>query len=143
MIENGIRIPRLPMVEQLARVLGLSPSRLAFGFELELIPVVPHEGLRCAGFADRLREARSLRDVTMRELGRASGVIEGTVRAMERGTMPQVDTVEAVAKALGVSPAWLAFGEGPREIVRRRGKLDPDQPPTKQRTTQSASCPAT
>ncbi len=140
MIENGIRLPRLPMVEQLARVLGLSPSHLALGYELEL---VPYEGLRCAGFAARLKEARALRDVTVRELGRASGVVEGTIRAMDRGTMPQVDTAEAVAKALGVSPAWLAFGEGPREIVRRRGKLDPDQPPTKQRTTQSASCPAT
>ena len=124
MIENGIRIPRLPMIEQLARVLGLSPSHLAFGFELS---VLPHEGLRSAGFAARLKEARSLRDVTVRELGRASGVVEGTVRAMERGTMPQVDTVEAVAKALGVSPAWLAFGEGPREL-RKRGTRDPSSP---------------
>ena len=120
MIENGIRIPRLPMVEQLARVLGLSPSRLAFGFEF---PVEPHEGTRSAGFAARLREARSLRDVTVRELGRASGVVEGTVRAMERGTMPQVDTVERIATSLGVSPAWLAFGEGPREFVRRSATL--------------------
>jgi len=123
MIENGIRIPRLPMVEQLARVLGLSPSRLAFGFELELIPVVPHEGTRSAGFAARLKEARSLREVTVRELGRASGVVEGTVRAMERGTMPQVDTVERAATSLGVSPAWLAFGEGPRALTRRRGPI--------------------
>lgn len=130
MIENGIRIPRLPMVEQLARVLGLSPSRLAFGLEL---PVDPYEGTRSAGFAVRLREARSLRDVTVRELGRASGVVEGTVRAMERGTMPQVDTVELIAQALKVSPAWLAFGEGPRELVRRRGT----QPSKKQRPTQS------
>lgn len=130
MIENGIRIPRLPMVEQLARVLGLSPSRLAFGLEL---PVDPYEGTRSAGFAARLREARSLRDVTVRELGRASGVVEGTVRAMERGTMPQVDTVELIAQALKVSPAWLAFGEGPRELVRRRGT----QLPKKQRPTQS------
>ena len=124
MMENGIRIPRLPMVESLARVLGLSPSRLAFGFEL---PVDPHEGTRSAGFAGRLKEARSLRDVTVRELGRASGIVEGTIRAMERGTMPQVDTVEAVAKALGVSPAWLAFGEGPMELPRR-GKQATAQP---------------
>lgn len=122
MIETGIRIPRLPMVEQLARVLGLSPSRLAFGFEL---PVEPHEGLRSAGFAQRLAEARSLRGVTVRELGRASGVVEGTIRSLERGTLPQVDTLEAVAKALGVSPAWLAFGEGPREL-RKRGTKQGD-----------------
>lgn len=123
MIETGIRTPRLPMVEQLARVLGLSPSRLAFGFE----PPVgePHEGLRSAGFAQRLAEARSLRGVTVRELGRASGVVEGTIRSIGRGALPQVDTLEALAKALSVSPAWLAFGEGPREL-RKRGTKQGD-----------------
>lgn len=123
MIETGIRIPRLPMVEKLARVLGLSPSRLAFGFDL---PVEPHDGLRSAGFAQRLAEARSLRDTTVRELGRASGVVEGTIRSIGRGALPQVDTLEALAKALGFSPAWLAYGEGPRELPRRGSRLSAD-----------------
>ena len=121
MIENGIRIPRLPMVEQLARVLGLSPAYLAFGFEL---PPSEGDSTGSAGFVARLKDARSLRGATLRELAQSAGIVEGTIRALERGTMPQLDTLESLAKALRVSPAWLAYGEGPGEARRRRGKLD-------------------
>lgn len=133
MIENGIRIPRLPMVESLARVLGLSPSYLAFGFEL---PPPEGESTGSAGFVARLKDARSLRGATLRELAQSAGIVEGTIRAMDRGTMPQIDTLESLAKALGVSPAWLAYGEGPRELVRRGSRpsgplaaRSPNQPP--------------
>jgi hypothetical protein len=40
--------------------------------------------------------------------------------AVERGTLCTLDTLEALAKALGVSPAWLAFGLGPMEAPTRR-----------------------
>ncbi len=32
-----------------------------------------------------------------------------------------LDTLELIATSLGVSPAWLAYGEGPRELHKRGG----------------------
>lgn len=34
--------------------------------------------------------------------------------------MPSLDTLEALAVALGVTPAWLAYGLGSREAGRHR-----------------------
>lgn len=135
MIENGIRIPRLPMVESLARVLGLSPAYLAFGFEL---PPPEGDSTGSAGFVARLKDARSLRGATLRELAQSAGIVEGTIRALERATMPQLDTPEALAKALRVSPPPGSrsgrgrgnLGGGERPIPRPASS--PDAPPAPQ-----------
>jgi len=43
--------------------------------------------------------------------------------------MPNLATVESLARALDLSPAWLAFGIGPRELPQRRSRPAPAQPP--------------
>lgn len=68
----------------------------------------------------RARAARDLRGYTLREAGRRLGRSAAIVQLLERGTMPTLDTLEDVANALGVSPAWLAYGIGPMETTRQR-----------------------
>lgn len=119
-LEEGEVCPRLPKVEQLARALGRSPAWLAFGLGDDAA-VEPAPG--CAGLKLRAREARGL--LAVKELARRAATSPAQVRAVESGSMPSLDTLEDLARALGVSPAWLAFGEGPRELPRRGAKPAP------------------
>ena len=121
---GGGRVPRLDTVELLAVALSLSPSFLAFGLDGQFGPATE---LRSKGFAARLSEARRERGLSMRAVDKRAGISPGSTRSMEAGTMPSLDTLELISKALGVSPAWLAFGEGPREL-RKRGTRDPSSP---------------
>ena len=64
-------------------------------------------------FSTRLRDAIGTR--SLHHVERISGVNRKTVRVLLRGDRKlrgHVDTIEAIAKAVGVSPGWLAFGEG-------------------------------
>lgn len=124
-LEAGTWVPRLPTVERLALALGLSPAWLAFGLEAEWQPA---KYLGCSGLADRVQEGRALRKFSIREVERRAETSEGAVRAIESGTMPSLDTLEKIAKALGVSPAWLAYGQGPRESLNQRQDLDELRP---------------
>jgi transcriptional regulator with XRE-family HTH domain len=54
------------------------------------------------GYSNKLLEKKSGCAMSM-----LSGIASG-----ER--MPRVDSVAKIARALGVSPGWLAFGDGPR-----------------------------
>jgi len=57
----------------------------------------------------------------MRELGRLSGTSDTLVRMTEGAeTMPNLAKLEALAKGLGVSPCWLAYGVGPQAAPSRR-----------------------
>ena len=120
MMEEGSRIPRLPMLEQLAEALQLSPAWLAFGLRQER---ESFEGLRCASLSSRIKEVRALRSLTLREVGRRAASSAAAVRAVEAGSMPTLDTVEELAQALGVSESWLAFGIGPMVTRARRAGL--------------------
>ena len=121
-------VPRLDTVERVAYALGLSPAFLAYGIEAEASQ--PSAGWRCEGVASRLRETRTARGLTMRALARAAGLTDTAVRSTETGTsMPSIATVEALAVALGVSPAWLAFGEGPMTLPPRRKAAAATQEP--------------
>ena len=113
---GGGRVPRLDTVELLAVALSLSPSFLAFGLDGQFGPATE---LRSKGFAARLSEARRERGLSMRAVDSLADISPGSTRSLEAGTMPSLDTLELIAKALGVSPAWLAFGEGPMELPRR------------------------
>lgn len=117
--------PRLPTLEALAQALSVSPGWLAFGSEAAWEP--SPEG-SCDSLAQRFREVRSALGISLREIERRTkllehegraGLTEGTVRGVERGRKPSLDTLETLAAALGVSPAWLAFGQGPRQLPRR------------------------
>lgn len=105
------------MLERIADVLELSAGYLAFG-QREVW--VPAEELRCKGLSARLSAARAARGLSLREVDRRAGTTAGTIRAIEAGGQPTLDTLESLAGALVVSPAWLAFGLGPRDLPRRR-----------------------
>lgn len=62
----------------------------------------------------RLRLAREKRGISRRDLAsRLGGDKYSTLSKIEEGdSMPGIDTVELLARALGVSAGWLAYGEG-------------------------------
>ena len=64
------------------------------------------------GFAARLRRARKAGDDSRSRLTQRAGLLDGkAVLLLEQGQrIPRLDTVERVAYALGLSPAFLAYG---------------------------------
>lgn len=122
LLDRAEKCPRVNTAEKLARVLGVSPAWLAFGLG-EAAASGEQGPLRCEGLAARAMEARNARRLSVRETDRMAGNAEGVVKSIEHGGMPALDTLEALAKALGVSPAWLAFGEGQQEMPMRRSRL--------------------
>lgn len=123
-LESGERTPRLDTVERIAYALGLSPAFLAYGLEGDAKP--PAKGLRCEGVAQRLADARTARGLSVLAVAKLAGLSHTAVGNVERGTMPTLATAEALAKALDLSPAWLAFGVGDKEAqrTRRRPRAD-------------------
>ena len=111
-------VPRLDTVEKVAYALGLSPAYLAYGLDGEF---QSGEVLLCRSVGARLRSARQALGLTMRELARRADLTDTAVRTTENGvTVPSIATVEALAKALKVSPGWLGYGIEPREAAPRR-----------------------
>lgn len=117
-IEAGRRLPRLPMLERIADALKVSAGYLAYGQQGEWESIA--EPL-CKELPGRLIAARAALGLSLREVDRRAGTTAGTIRAIEAGGQPTLDTLESLAAALAVSPAWLAFGLSPRGILRRRG----------------------
>ena len=117
-LEGGGRVPRVDTVEKLARVLNVSPCHLAFGLEQ---PCEPVAGLLSADLPGRLSQLRRERGFSRRELGRKSETSDNFIQMTETAaTVPNIAKVEQLAKALGVSPCWLAFGLGPQVLPARR-----------------------
>lgn len=60
-----------------------------------------------------LRAAREDAKLTQDELASLSGVAQATISSIERGTRPNptIDTVERLAKALGIAPSNLRFSD--------------------------------
>lgn len=116
-VETDQRIPTVETIARLASALSLSAAWLAFGLGEQDNAEAPAS---CDGMADRLRTARADRNQTRIELARSAELNPGTIAKIEEGGQTGVDTLEKLAKALRVSPAWLAFGVGPRELPPRR-----------------------
>lgn len=137
-LEEGEVCPRLPKVEQLARALGLSPAWLAFGLgEQAAAEQVPG----CAGFAGRVRDARAALGLSAREVDRRAGIGEGGVSDLAVRGQPSLDTLEKLAKALQVSPAWLAFGQGSMVMPARSRPRDVSVPKAvAEKDAQASSC---
>lgn len=140
-IEAQQRWPTIDTIERLAQALGVSPCWLAFGVEGEepfrqrrpRPPLRPEEPIPCPGqgavtglhrsFGQRLRERRAELGLSLRELGQRAGVsAQAIVHAEADRSLPKVDTLEALAQALGVSPCWLAYGQGYRTAGDRSSK---------------------
>lgn len=62
--------------------------------------------------AQRLRDARIAKNYTFSELAQLAGIpSRQTVYNIETGRqVASVEQIETLSAALGVSPAWLAFG---------------------------------
>lgn len=66
-------------------------------------------------FAGRLRFARELRGLGVRELARLAGLSHGTVHSIETHDDDggvRLGTARELARVLDVRPEWLAFGIG-------------------------------
>lgn len=123
-IETEGRIPGVDVVERLARVLNVAPGWLAYGIDVEASP--QGDVWACSAMGERLRELRETRGFTQRALGELAGVTHHAIHSTEVArTLPSVATAEQLADALDVSPAWLAYGEGPQVIIRRRARKRP------------------
>jgi ribosome-binding protein aMBF1 (putative translation factor) len=87
--------------------------------------------LACEKLGERLFEARDRAGFTLRELGERSGVSWSSISAIEKGRQSATaETVERLAIALNVRPAWLAFGEGSERIRRRTRDVRPSSADT-------------
>jgi transcriptional regulator with XRE-family HTH domain len=69
----------------------------------------------------RLQAIRIEQGHTKAALARLIEVTPGTDSDIENGGQAKVKTIEALADALGVSPAWLAFNQEPQVLPSRRG----------------------
>lgn len=118
-LEAGEGVPRVTTVERLANALRLSPSALAYGVTASWEST---ECLRCDGLAARAKEARTALGLTVGEVEKRAKFSKGAVKVIEAGSASSLDTVEKLATALQISPAWLAYGEGPRDLPRRGAK---------------------
>ncbi len=68
------------------------------------------------GLSDRLKKERKAQRLSFRALALRAEVGIGTPQNIEvERNAATLEVVEKLARALGVSPAWLAFGMGPRE----------------------------
>lgn len=117
-IEDRGKTPHLDTIEKVATALGLSPAFLAYGIEADADP--PTDSLSGNGLASRLWQVRTQRGLSVLALAQAAGLSHTAVGNIERGTVPNVATAESLARALGVSPGWLAYGLGPMELPGRR-----------------------
>lgn len=117
-LEGGSRVPRVDTVEKLAKVLHVSPCHLAFGLEQACEPLPE---MLSAGLPARLLQLRQERGLSRLQLGQRSETSHTFIRMTETAaTVPNIAKVEQLAKALGVSPCWLAFGVGPQALPLRR-----------------------
>ncbi len=67
-----------------------------------------------AGLAGRLRQRMEDLAWSINRLATKSGVPRRTIQRIRAGTLkrgPYLDTLERLAEPLGVSAAWLGFGE--------------------------------
>lgn len=116
-LESKQRVPSVGTIVRLAAALSVSAAWLAFGLD-DSSRTDGNES--SAGMGERLLAARHERGYSKASLAADAHITPGSILGIERGGQAGLDTVEALAKALGMSPAWLAFGVGPRELPPRR-----------------------
>lgn len=119
-IETGQRLPTVSTIARLASVLGVTAPWLAYGLDEQ---TSDGHSASTDDMGARLRAVRVDCSMSRAELARLTELSPGTVAKIEGGGSSGVHVVEALAQALGVSPGWLAFGEGPKVLPpTRRGR---------------------
>jgi len=124
-IEADQRLPTVGTIARLASALGVTAPWLAYGLADQTSEGAPAS---CDGMADRLQTARTDCGHTRTDLAHLAKLTPGTVAHIENGGQAKVQTIEALAQALGISPGWLAFGVGPRVLPSRRRSRQLAQP---------------
>lgn len=124
-IERGQRIPRVDLIAKLAQALAVSPAWLAFGEGSQRLEASPQ---RDVDVGKRLHLLRTYQGLSRMALAAAAGLTGTSILNIESGrSVPKLDSIEGLAKALGVSPSWLAFGVGkePLGLEQAAGAPDP------------------
>lgn len=123
-METGKRLPTVATVVRLAAALDVSAGWLAYG-----IGEMAAEGQSAStdGMAERLQAVRLARGLTKAALARLVELSPSTVADIEHGAQTGVEVTAMLAKALRISPAWLAFSQGPQELPSRRRGGPPAQ----------------
>lgn len=85
---------------------------------------------------------KKLGDLVGAELRRKTPVDQGDVWAWFNGSLPKLRMVEAIARACGVRPGWLAFGEEPMQEGGLPGTPTPIELNPPPRTPAAAAKPA-
>lgn len=75
-------------------------------------------------FSDRMKKAREIRGITLKELGKSIGKTEATVQRYESGEIKNLknDIIEQIARVLDVSPAYL-MGWSDEKPVNNNARL--------------------
>lgn len=119
-IETGRNVPNIDTAERIARALGVSPGWLAFGRATAAPGHEPGDTLRCDGIGQRIAELRQALGLSRKALAERCKVSRAMLLYVEEGrSVASITTAEQIAAALGVSPAWLAYGELPRTDPKR------------------------
>lgn len=107
-VERGVVSPSARVLRRLAECLGVPLSAL-----------MDEKGLVGA----RLKEAREQQGLSQAELARSAGVSPGLIGQIENGRInPSLETLEKLAKALGVSPCYFIVDSAEvEEMVRSMG----------------------
>ena len=128
-VEEGQRLPTCETLARLASGLGVSAGWLAYG-----IGDQPADGApaTCDGMGSRLAMVRADRALSRAALAGLTKLSPRAIAKIEAGGQSGVEVIEALADGIGVSPAWLAFNQGPQVLPSRRGgrpRTAPAQPP--------------
>jgi transcriptional regulator with XRE-family HTH domain len=69
---------------------------------------------------DRIRKCREQKDMSQEDLGKAIGQTQQTIAAIEDGTIENPRRLRKIAEVLGVTEAYLRFGESPSQEDEER-----------------------
>ena len=79
----------------------------------EVTTRAPEDAPHSSGLNRRFRQAREHAGLSQRALAAKARCTNSTIIQVEAGNRkPQIDTIEIFARALGVTAAWLAYGQG-------------------------------
>lgn len=125
-IETGQRLPTVGMIARLATAMDVRAGWLAYGLGEPAAEVL---AATCDGMGARLQVVRLAHGLSKAELGRLAGLTAPSITQIEDGGQSGIHVVEALAQALNINPAWLAFNEGPQVLPSRRRGRPPAQSP--------------
>lgn len=116
-IETNRRLPTVGTVARLATGLGVSAAWLGFGLG-DMVTEEPPA--TCNGMGERLQSVRQGQGYSKAALARSVSLSPTALANIEKGAQSGVEVIAALAKVLRVSPAWLAFHQGPQVLPSRR-----------------------